>query len=220
MENLEIYNKVRSVPKEALKTITGSRLNGMSDINPMWRIKTLTETFGLCGIGWKTEIVRTWLDNGSEGIVSANVEILLKVKVGEAWSDGIPGIGGSMFVAKEKNGLYTSDECYKMAYTDAISVACKALGIGADVYWDKDSTKYTNSNVPDAPITYESSLDYVLTFGKYSGKTMKEVYKTDRDYIRWLSNSDKTDANIKKMISLIDTEILNLKIKEAEERNK
>ena len=24
-----------------------------------------------------------------------------------------------------------------------ISVACKALGIGADVYWDKDRTKYT-----------------------------------------------------------------------------
>ena len=49
-----------------------------------------------------------------------------------------------MFVAKERNGLYTSDECYKMALTDAISVACKALGFGADVYWQADRTKYTN----------------------------------------------------------------------------
>jgi uncharacterized protein with PIN domain len=29
-----------------------------------------------------------------------------------------------------------------MAYTDAISVACKLLGFGADVYWAKDNTKY------------------------------------------------------------------------------
>ena len=31
-----------------------------------------------------------------------------------------------------------------MAYTDAISVACKALGIGADVYFEKDAdSKYS-----------------------------------------------------------------------------
>ena len=30
-----------------------------------------------------------------------------------------------------------------MALTDAISVACKMLGMGADVYWYKDRTKYT-----------------------------------------------------------------------------
>ena len=53
-----------------------------------------------------------------------------------------------MFVAKESKGLHTSDECFKMAMTDAISVACKALGIGADVYWEKDKTKYTKPAQP------------------------------------------------------------------------
>lgn len=48
-----------------------------------------------------------------------------------------------MFVSLEKNGLHTSDECFKMALTDAISVACKALGIGADIYWERDTDKYT-----------------------------------------------------------------------------
>ena len=47
-----------------------------------------------------------------------------------------------MFVAKENKGIHVSDECYKMAITDAISVACKQLGVGADVYWEKDRTKY------------------------------------------------------------------------------
>lgn len=142
MPNLDLYDKVRVVPENAKKPITGGRLNGMTDINPMWRIKTLTEQFGVCGIGWKTEIVRTWLDNGANNEISANVEIKLYIKVDGKWSDGIPGVGGSMLVSKEKSGLYTDDECYKKAYTDALSVACKALGIGADVYFEKDSSKY------------------------------------------------------------------------------
>ena len=49
MGNLDLYDKVRAVPKEAQKQISGGRLNGMTDINPMWRIKTLTEQFGVCG---------------------------------------------------------------------------------------------------------------------------------------------------------------------------
>ena len=67
-------------------------------------------------------------------------------------SEPVIGIGGNMLVANEKNGLYTSDECYKMALTDAISVACKALGFGADVYWGADRTKYTPPpSAPDKP---------------------------------------------------------------------
>ena len=33
-----------------------------------------------------------------------------------------------------------------MAYTDAIGSACKMLGMGADVYWSEDRTKYTANN--------------------------------------------------------------------------
>ena len=42
MGNLEIYERVRSVPAEAQRKINGGRLNGKTDINPMWRIKVLT----------------------------------------------------------------------------------------------------------------------------------------------------------------------------------
>ena len=143
-ENLKIWNLVREVPKEAIKPISGGRLKGMSDINPVWRLKTLTETYGACGVGWKYEIVKKEMTDGAKGEVAAFVDINLYTKNGEEWSAPIPGTGGSMFVANEKNGLYTSDEAYKMALTDAISVACKALGMGANVYWANDKTKYTN----------------------------------------------------------------------------
>lgn len=132
-DNMAIWNKVKNVPAQYLKKITGGRLKGMSDISPQWRLQVLTETFGPCGIGWYYEIV----DRGKEdlaGEVSAHVMINLYVKIGGEWSKPIPGIGGSMLVAKEKNGPYHSDEAFKMSLTDALSVACKALGIAAEVY--------------------------------------------------------------------------------------
>lgn len=143
VDYLKIYDAVRSVPEDAQKIIRGGRLNGMTNINPMWRIKKLTEQFGACGFGWYYDIKKMWLENSmaSDEIV-ANVEIDLYVKIGDEWSKPIRGVGGSMFLAHEKNGLHTDDEAYKKALTDAISVACKALGMGADIYWDSDSTKY------------------------------------------------------------------------------
>lgn len=142
MSNMGIYEKSRECPPNALKTIAAGRLKGKSDINPMWRIKMLTELFGAAGIGWYYEITKQWTETGANGEIAAFCNINLFIRVDNEWSKPIQGTGGSAFIAKEKNGLYTSDECFKMALTDAISVACKALGFAADVYWDSDRTKY------------------------------------------------------------------------------
>lgn len=148
-DNLRIYNAVRAVPPEAQRPIQAGRLKGKTDINPMWRIKVLTEQFGPCGEGWGYTIDRLWIDDGAKGEKCANAMISLWYKKEDGTrSEPVIGIGGNMLVTSEKNGLYTSDECYKMALTDAISVACKALGIGADVYWSADRTKYTRSDSP------------------------------------------------------------------------
>jgi hypothetical protein len=164
MENLEIYQKVRAVPDDAKKTIYGGRLKGMTDINPMWRIKVLTEQFGACGIGWYYNTTRQWTESiGEETAAFVNIELFINWN-GE-WSKPILGTGGSMLAAKEKNGIYVSDECFKMATTDALSVACKQLGIGADVYWDKDSTKYSNNA--------ETSLQ---TNANLNNDRLKDVY--------------------------------------------
>lgn len=143
-DNLSIYNKLKTVPDEAKKEIKGGRLSGMTDIKPMWRIEKLTEIFGMCGFGWKAPIKNKEIIEGANGEKIAIVDIDLFVKVNGEWSEAIEGTGGSMLVTKETKGLYTSDECFKMAYTDAISVACKSLGMGADVYWG--DSKYLNNN--------------------------------------------------------------------------
>ena len=150
--NLSIYERVRSVPKEAKKEIEAGRLKGKHDINPMWRIKALTEVFGPAGFGWYTEIVRTWTEASESGEMAVFVDINLYVKKDGEWSKPIFGNGGNRLISNEKkyeNGQavyipYLDDDAYKKAYTDAISVAAKALGVGADVYFEKDKGKYAS----------------------------------------------------------------------------
>ena len=143
MENLEIYNKVKSVPEHAQSKIFGGRLKGMTDIKPQWRIQKMTEIFGVCGIGWKFEIIDIkYSEKDEKKQQCCFVKINLYIKVDNKWSDAIPGIGGSSFIALEKNGLYLSDECEKMALTDALSVAMKMIGVGADVYMGHGSKYY------------------------------------------------------------------------------
>ena len=145
MDHMKIYEAVRAVPDTAKREIKGGRLVGRTDINPVWRIKALTEQFGPCGIGWKYTIDKCWVEPSPTKEIAAFVVISLYIKVNDVWSEPIPGTGGSMYVINEKSGLYTNDECYKMALTDAISVSCKSLGVGADVYWEKDVSKYTGA---------------------------------------------------------------------------
>lgn len=135
MDNLDYYNKLKDVPQQALRQIQSGRLRGKHDINPMWRIKAMTEQFGVCGIGWKYVITKQWTETfGSEVKAYCNIDLFIKVN-GE-WSDAIQGTGGSSEVTMESKGAYVSDECYKMALTDALSVAMKALGVAADVYFE------------------------------------------------------------------------------------
>jgi hypothetical protein len=205
MENLELYRQVAEVPANAKKPIAAGRLKGKTDINPMWRIEKLTEQFGPCGIGWKYVITDKRLEAGANGEISAFVDIDLYFKYEGTWSEAIPGTGGSAFVANERNGLYTSDECFKMALTDAISVSAKALGIGADVYWNENGTKYSKAK-DDLIVKMETVADaagFVITFGTHNGETLGDIWKTDGNYIDWLWGNEKTDPIIKKAINIL-----------------
>lgn len=150
MENLSIYNAAANVPAEAKKQIGGGRLKGMTDINPMWRIKKLTELFGPCGFGWWYRIADQQIardEHTKQAAAFVNIELFVRDPESGEVSMPIPGTGGAAFIAAEKSGLYLDDEAFKKATTDAISVAAKALGVGASVYWERDPDKY----VPDAP---------------------------------------------------------------------
>jgi hypothetical protein len=186
MKELEIYNKLKTPPKEALKPIKAGRLKGKTDISPQWRIQVMTEAFGPCGIGWKFEITKQWTEPADSGQIFAFVNINLYIKDGDNWSDAIPGTGGTLLIVNEKNGLYSNDEAYKMSLTDALGMAMKCLGVAADVYMglldsggNNDSSKYQSSNQGNQTNFETRELTSTEVKEKWNGK----IYKGDIVYI-------------------------------------
>lgn len=202
-DNLRYYELLRKVPDYALKQIGAGRLKGMSDINPVYRIKAMTEAFGPCGIGWKYVITKQWLETyGQEVKAFCNIDLFIKVD-GE-WSDAIPGTGGSSLVAMERSGAYVSDEAYKMALTDALSVAMKALGVAADVYYSKDKqgqfeTKYEQNVYSSQPTQQQQTVQPQVTVEQVmkeiaAAKTEQELGSIYYKYPQWQRDANFTGA--------------------------
>ena len=149
MDAMEIYNKLSHPPENMLRKITGGKLSGKTDINPQWRYRAMTETFGVVGTGWKYEVMRLWTETGAGGEVLGFAQVAVYVKTGDTWGDPIIGVGGSKLVQLEKGQLVSNDEGFKMAITDAFSTSLKMLGVAAAIYEGRwDGTRYTDSPEP------------------------------------------------------------------------
>lgn len=199
---MSIYEMFRSVPQEAQKTIGAGKLKGFTDINPMWRIKMLTQVFGPAGIGWYVDVLQQWTETAANDQTAAFVKVALYYRYPgiEGWSAPVIGIGGSILAGKGV-GDGINDEAFKMAYTDAISIACKALGMCADIYFAKDArtrenmTKYDTAAAPPEkvapaareeanlvykPMPADKYKRYVQAAAKgetYKGKQMIDVWR-------------------------------------------
>lgn len=180
----EIYEKTRKPDRWALKTIQAGRLKGKTDINPQWRYEMMDKHFGLCGIGWKYELNDYRVESGANNEVILFVSVKLYIKQDDKWSEAIPGFGGSMLIEREKNGMHNNDEALKMAVTDALSVACKMLGLGADVYAGRmDGDKYqkpTPQEKTPASKPQKTLDERIAAFRKYLETTTLEDMNGDK----------------------------------------
>ena len=177
MENKQLWGWVKRPPESALKTIGGGRLKGMTDINPQWRLEIMTEIFGPCGKGWGYNIDKLWAETGANNEILCFALVNVWYKLEEEGKSYIPGIGGHKLIMKEKDGLQSNDEGYKMAVTDALSVALKALGVGADIYAGKwDGSKYREEKEPEKPQKQPGDYDKALK-AIQSAKSIPELIK-------------------------------------------
>ena len=71
------------------------------------------------------------------------------------------------FFLIRKNGIIlVTGNCWKMSLTDSISSACKVLGIGADVYFEKDRTKYDASGSEESKTTGKTIIAAIANMSK------------------------------------------------------
>ena len=203
MENLKVWNKYEEVPECALKPFDNGKFKG-TDINTIWRIKCLTEEFGMCGVGWYFKPVKLWTETLDNGEVFAFAEIELFIKVNGEWSMPISGNGGNKLLRVLKSGEYSSsDEAYKMAITDALGVACRNLGFGAKVYWANDKTKYTEEEPKEQkPKSKYTQIKEKCNQVNVSIKSVEEWIKGKVG--KEIRLNDLTDEQFKKVIEMLE----------------
>ncbi len=155
---MENWNNLCKVPTTSLKTIGFGALKGKSDINPQWRIKAMTEVYGECGKAWSHRLIEQTITPGADG------EVLVFLQVGVRVGDGneFTGMGGDKIVSKNKHGLSSNDEAFKMAYTDALGTALKCLGVASEIYeGNYDGSKYKES-APATAIKHPMGEEHVV----------------------------------------------------------
>lgn len=101
------------------------------------------------------------------------------------------------------------------AETKAVGRALAMLGYGTQFAPELDEEdRIVDSPVPTKKVevkmeTVEDAAGYVFGFGKHKGKTMGEVFKTDRGYLEWLDGNEDTDPIIKKAIRILLQAVIN-----------
>lgn len=133
-----LWNRLSTTPSAYLKDFKRAGGFAGKSIDPTYRIKILTETFGACGMGWGFVQEDQWSDGGSGAYVVYVRGHLWYMVEGERYQT-MSHTGGT--VADR-----APDEVYKMAETDALGKCCLDLGIGADVYMGiHDGDKYQDT---------------------------------------------------------------------------
>ena len=71
----------------------------------------------------------------------------------------------------------------------------------------KPPYKAPSNNTLEVPKTAEEAAKIVFPFGKHVGKTLKEIFISDKSYIKWLVESEKTDPAIFEGIQLMQVAV-------------
>lgn len=182
-------------------------------IKPMWSYRRMTEEFGPCGAGWG-------VNEPTFQVVVTPEETLVfcTVSIWHGSRDNIVfGVGGDKAMVKYKNGgIFTDDEAFKKAFTDATTNALKMIGVGADVHMGLfDDSKYVNelkTEFESAEQTKEAD-EWETSKARYleQCKTKISEFKDDdRDGIlRWWHSDEQRRA--RRDFDLNPVEVLNLK---------
>jgi hypothetical protein len=143
MSKTEIWDALGKTDPGATKPF--SRAGGFkgTGVKPMWILRRMTEQFGPAGVGWGVN------EPKFETVIATEGEVLVYCTV-SCWHGSkdnvLWGVGGDKAVAIRSGKLFTDDEAFKKAFTDAINNAFKSLGVAADIHMGLfDDDKYVSA---------------------------------------------------------------------------
>lgn len=115
------------------------------------------------------------------------------------WNDNKLLATGTAY-EKENSTFINKTSYIENCETSAIGRALGIAGFGIDV--SVASAEEVQNAINNQTISKEDAEEYKINFGKYSGKTIKEIYEEKPDYVEWLMNNTK-DETIVKVIEIV-----------------
>lgn len=117
--------------------------------NALYLIHKATKLWGPMGGKWGVKIIEDKMLQGAPILIGESAvghEIIHCVTINLFHPDGkVPAFGQTVFVGKNKNGIFTDEEAPKKSLTDATTKALSWLGFSADIHMGLyDDNKYVN----------------------------------------------------------------------------
>lgn len=148
-------------------------------------------------------------------VSNENGVCVFKAQVGyyEDTYDGCVRWLGTGYAYEKENSSFINKTSYiENCETSAVGRALGMAGFGIDT--SVASYEEVANAIQNQEVTKEEADAYTLTFGKYTGKTIKEVYEEDRQYLEWILGN----RNDEKLLKIIELET-GLKVPNGEEQN-
>ena len=108
-------------------------------------------------------------------------------------------LGTGTAYEKEDSSFINKTSYIENCETSAVGRALGMAGFGIDV--SVASAEEVQNAMANQTVTQEEADSYTLTFGKYKGKTIKEIEETDTGYIDWIIRNTQ-DERILKIVEL------------------
>ncbi|KAB7628169.1 hypothetical protein [Alkalilimnicola sp. S0819] len=148
---LELWEQVEKTDPQYTKPFNrGGGFKGTAT-NATWLARRATEVFGPMGIGWGLEIIDEQLMQGAPLDERGTHELIHRVRV-QLWyhwqgqRGELTQFGQTVFLGRNKYGLFTDEEAPKKSLTDAMSKCLSLLGFSADIYLGRyDDNKYVQA---------------------------------------------------------------------------
>ncbi len=148
--NMSLWQSVEKTDPAQTKEFTGRGGFKGTAVRPLWLIRRATEQWGPMGGKWGARIVNEQILEGAPILTSDGTQLAVEkihcVQI-ELFHPGgfVPAFGQTVFVGRNKNGLFTDEDAPKKSLTDAVSKGLSWLGFAADIHLGKfDDHKYVN----------------------------------------------------------------------------
>ena len=171
MDNMELWNRVKTTAPSAVKKITGKPYQGNSP-KPYWLIQRATEEFGPCGEGWGIEVKQEGFHRMTDtDVMHTAVVIVWYIKGGKRCA--IEQMGQTK-ACYEKNGggMMLDEDAGKKSVTDGMVKCLSMIGFAGDIFSGQwDDSKYVEWAAEETDRRLHPPIDYA--------KKMREATTVD-----------------------------------------